>query len=78
MIDDPMPQDQALGIIRSITDQRQAGAPESFPDLVRRMRAAQARYFQTRAQDALVEARRLERLVDTALRNLAMSQESQP
>jgi len=30
------------------------------------------------AQDALVEARRLERLVDTALRNLAMSQESQP
>ena len=75
MIDDPMP--QALGIIRTITEQRQAD-PEPFPELVRRMRSAQTRYFQTRTQDALIDARRLEKQVDTYLRNLAMSQEPQP
>lgn len=73
MIDDPMSQAQALDIIRSITDQRQA-TPESFQNLVRRMRQAQTRYIQTRAQDALIEARRLEKLVDTALRNQALAQ----
>lgn len=77
MIDDPMPQDQALGIIRSITDQRQAD-PEPFHKLVGRMRSAQIRYFQTRTQEALIEARRLEKQVDTYMRNLAMSQEQQP
>ena len=77
MIDDPMPQDQALGIIRSITDQRQAD-PEPFHKLVGRMRSGQIRYFQTRTQEALIEARRLEKQVDTYMRNLAMSQEQQP
>ena len=74
---EPMTDSEALAIIRGIVEQRQA-EPESFADLVRRMRSAQTRYFQTRTQDALTDARRLEKQVDTYLRNLAMSQEPQP
>lgn len=40
-----------------------------FVDLVRRMRSAQVEYFRVRSQSCLVEAKRLERLVDTAVRN---------
>ena len=72
MIDEPMTQDQALDTIRGIVEQRQAGTAESFVSLVRRMRRAQTLYFGSRSQVDLIEARRLERLVDTHLRNLEM------
>ena len=71
MIDDPMTQDQALGIIRGIVAQRQA-EPEPFAELVRRMRRAQMLHSGSRSQVDSIEARRLERLVDTHLRNLEM------
>lgn len=71
MIDEPMTQDQALATIQGIVEQRQA-EPEPFTKLVRRMRLAQSRYFQVRTQDALIHARRLEKQVDTHLRNLEM------
>lgn len=65
--DETLPLDEALAIIRGITERRQAGTVESFGSLVGRMRRAQIRYFQTRSQVDLIEARRLERLVDTTL-----------
>lgn len=75
MIDEPMTQAQALATIQGIVERRQV-EPESFPALVRRMRQAQSRYFQVRTQDALIHARRLERQVDTHLRNLEMGESS--
>ena len=65
--EETLPLDEALAIIRGITERRQAGTVESFGSLVGRMRRAQIRFFQTRSHVDLIEARRLERLVDTAL-----------
>ena len=48
---------------------RQAGTVESFEGLVRRMRQAQTEYFRRRGHAELIEAKRLEKLVDTWLRN---------
>lgn len=62
-------------MIDAIATQRQAD-PEPFHVLVRRMRQAQTFYFQTRTQDALINARRLEKQVDTYLRNLSMGDPS--
>jgi len=41
--------------------------PDDFRELVRRMRAAQKRYFASRDRAVLAEAQRLEREVDAAL-----------
>lgn len=40
-----------------------------FVGMVRQMRSAQTEYFRVRSQAHLIEAKRLERLVDTAIRN---------
>lgn len=40
-----------------------------FVGMVRRLRSAQTEYFRVRSQANLIEAKRLERLVDTAVRN---------
>ena len=67
--DKPLPLDEALATIRRITERRQADTVEPFEALVGRMRRAQTQYFRTRSQVDLIEARRLEKLVDTWIRN---------
>lgn len=62
-----MSQEEALARLRAVMEQRQVGEPESFEILVGRMRSAQVRYFRTRAFVDLIEARRLEKLVDAAV-----------
>ncbi|MGB4803351.1 MAG: hypothetical protein WBV59_11895 [Anaerolineae bacterium] len=43
-----------------------------FVDLVRRMRGAQIEYFRVRTTASLIDAKRLEKQVDTALINAGM------
>lgn len=50
---------------------------QGFVELVRKMRGAQAEYFRQRSQSSLVEAKRLERLVDTELLHLAAQKQDQ-
>lgn len=67
--DEPLPLDEAPATRRGISEGRQAGTVESFEGLVRRMRQAQTEYFRRRGHAELIEAKRLEKLVDTWLRN---------
>lgn len=61
-----MSQAEALGRLRAVTERRQLEGM-SFGALVRKMRRAQAVFFASRSHVDLIEARRLERLVDAAL-----------
>ena len=45
-----------------------------FVDLVRKMRSAQTQYFKARSREALIESKRLEKLVDTHLRHVEMAE----
>lgn len=40
---------------------------QEFAELVEKMRVAQKLYFKTKAKEALIESKRLEKLVDTEI-----------
>lgn len=61
-----MSQAEALARLRAVTERRQL-EEMSFAALVRKMRRAQAVFFASRSHVDLIEARRLEKLVDAAL-----------
>lgn len=65
----PISTDEALGLLRTAQSQPPQVA---FPKLVCAMRTAQTKYFRSRTPADLIESKRLERLVDTALRNMEL------
>lgn len=76
-VEDTMPamsQDEALRLLNDARQRQADDPPITIVGLVRRMRAAQIKYFKTRAQADLIEAKRLEAHVDTWLRNDALNQ----
>lgn len=62
-----MGMDEALARLRAVGERLQVGEPEPLERLVARMRRAQVQYFKTRGYVDLLEARRLEKLVDAML-----------